>query len=178
MAESSYRRYYQKNLEKMRARGRRYYRENREAMLAYHRRYYQENREKCKALTRRWREENPEKEAATQRRYKQKHKERYAAHSARWDRENPLSMKIRKIRAQARKQGLPCTVTYAQAKEIWGTGRCFYCGEPATGFDHVVPLAAGGGATRGNLVAACRRCNVWKEADPLEEVLSQLLLPV
>jgi hypothetical protein len=47
---------------------------------------------------------------------------------------------------------------------------CTYCTEvPADTIDHVVPVSRGGPTIRGNLVAACRRCNSRKNARPVED---------
>jgi 5-methylcytosine-specific restriction endonuclease McrA len=37
--------------------------------------------------------------------------------------------------------------------------KCFYCGEPASTIDHVIPRSHGGSHDADNLVAACHRCN-------------------
>ena len=43
---------------------------------------------------------------------------------------------------------------------------CYYCQIPldknTATMDHVVPLAQGGRSTKGNIVAACRPCNMTK----------------
>ena len=44
---------------------------------------------------------------------------------------------------------------------------CFYCGDIAETFDHVVPVARGGQHSIGNLVAACKSCNYSKRHDLL-----------
>ena len=46
--------------------------------------------------------------------------------------------------------------------------RCRYCGRPGSAagvvlhVDHVVPLAAGGATTEGNLLTSCQECNLGK----------------
>ena len=44
--------------------------------------------------------------------------------------------------------------------------KCAYCGDPleeyGLQFDHVVPISKGGDAERGNILAACKRCNISK----------------
>lgn len=40
--------------------------------------------------------------------------------------------------------------------------RCFYCGEAGGTIDHVIPLSRGGSHAIGNLVPACRTCNLSK----------------
>lgn len=52
---------------------------------------------------------------------------------------------------------------------------CVYCGAPATNRDHVVPVRRGGCAV-GNLVPACRRCNISKGARTPDEWLAGGLL--
>ncbi|WP_194922942.1 HNH endonuclease [Catenulispora pinisilvae] len=42
--------------------------------------------------------------------------------------------------------------------------RCHWCGAVATTVDHVVPRAAGGDDSPGNLVASCSRCNCSRGA--------------
>lgn len=46
-------------------------------------------------------------------------------------------------------------------------GRCFYCGHPATGVDHIDSRKAGGSDRPDNLVAACATCNGLKRDNPL-----------
>lgn len=46
-------------------------------------------------------------------------------------------------------------------------GICYYCGEKVTPaeitMDHVVPIIRGGKSTKGNIVAACKKCNNAKK---------------
>lgn len=52
---------------------------------------------------------------------------------------------------------------------------CAYCGEPATGVDHIVPVSAGGGDAADNLTAACGDCNRLKNKMPLLRFLRHRL---
>jgi HNH endonuclease len=46
---------------------------------------------------------------------------------------------------------------------------CWYCGDPATGLDHVVPKTKGGPNARPNRIPACFRCDGFKgNRTPLE----------
>uniref|UniRef100_A0A6M3LD53 Putative homing endonuclease n=1 Tax=viral metagenome TaxID=1070528 RepID=A0A6M3LD53_9ZZZZ len=57
-------------------------------------------------------------------------------------------------------------------------GKCAYCGQPATGWDHIVPVAHGGQTTPGNVVPACSSCNSSKKTrDVLEWLDSRGLEP-
>lgn len=42
------------------------------------------------------------------------------------------------------------------------TGKCLYCGQPASTVDHYVPLILGGLHVKSNLVPACNQCNSEK----------------
>lgn len=46
-------------------------------------------------------------------------------------------------------------------------GVCYYCGEKVAAaeitMDHVVPIIRGGKSTKGNIVAACKKCNSAKK---------------
>ena len=58
-------------------------------------------------------------------------------------------------------------------------GKCHYCGNAfdrsELTLDHVVPLARGGGSTKGNCVPACKACNASKRlSTPVEDIFQQL----
>lgn len=64
-------------------------------------------------------------------------------------------------------------------KNLLAKGLCHYCGGkfPADQLtmDHIVPVARGGGSTKGNVVPACRKCNQEKKlSTPVEEALKRL----
>lgn len=42
-------------------------------------------------------------------------------------------------------------------------GLCAYCDQPATTWDHIVPVTGGGKTTPGNIVPACASCNSSKK---------------
>lgn len=46
---------------------------------------------------------------------------------------------------------------------------CWYCGEPAFGWDHIQPKSRGGTECPANLVEACQSCNSTKGTKTLEE---------
>lgn len=60
--------------------------------------------------------------------------------------------------------GNPSTLTVQEWKQTLTdfNHRCAYCGEPAYGMDHFVPVALGGGTIATNCVPACRLCNSQK----------------
>ena len=55
-----------------------------------------------------------------------------------------------------------------QAVILAANSCCHYCSDLATTVDHKVSLAAGGGNSRGNLVAACEPCNAAKATMPYD----------
>ena len=42
-------------------------------------------------------------------------------------------------------------------------GRCAYCGDPATTFDHIIPITESGHSEIENIVSACASCNSSKK---------------
>lgn len=65
--------------------------------------------------------------------------------------------------SHARRWGVPGKV---YARDLLKTHDlpCLYCGGPAKGWDHVVPMSKGGENTIANLVRCCYRCNRQKSA--------------
>lgn len=55
--------------------------------------------------------------------------------------------------------------------------QCVYCGETATGPDHVVPVSAGGADDDSNCVLSCTRCNRHKASQELVNFLNDKGLP-
>lgn len=53
---------------------------------------------------------------------------------------------------------------------------CFYCSDPATSVDHIVPVSRGGTDAPGNLVPACSSCNCSKNnTDPIKWIAGRVL---
>lgn len=153
--QESNRRYDEANPEKKRA----YRKANREKLLEKKRHYYEANRDRSRDQTRRWNEANPERT----REFKRK-----------WKKENPEAVLQAVNNRRARKLGAldPCAPVTASAtrQRVWLFGNaCAYCGgDGPLHLDHVEPLARGGRHTPENLVPACQRCNLSKNAKPVE----------
>lgn len=75
-----------------------------------------------------------------------------------------------RVYARKRKTGVLPVVAREVLMEKFG-GRCAYCPEPATTFDHIEPVVRGGKTLPGNIVPACVSCNSSKKAKPLYEWL-------
>jgi 5-methylcytosine-specific restriction endonuclease McrA len=75
----------------------------------------------------------------------------------------------------ARITAAPCDLTVEKVERLVARfgGLCCYCGAPWSELDHLVPVARGGGLVVGNIVPACKPCNVAKNARALEEFLSR-----
>ena len=58
-------------------------------------------------------------------------------------------------------------------------GRCAYCGTKLRHrdmqVDHIIPKAFGGGNEESNLAPACRQCNYYKTANPLDVFRKQMM---
>ncbi|MDP9238633.1 MAG: HNH endonuclease [Chloroflexota bacterium] len=101
--------------------------------------------------------------------------ERYLA----WAAANPEQVRalgrLQAVIRRARQADLPSTVTTAQLAETleYYHHRCAYCLRVLTTFhwDHVIPVARGGGSTQDNLVPACPPCNLSKGTHLLWDVL-------
>ena len=146
----------------------------RECSTARDREYYERNKAKVAAS----RQANAERRAAYQREYmaiytRTEHGKRvFAEKSARW-RQTPQGRIASRRHAQARQartEGLPRDLTDAEwlaCLDVFGY-RCAYCAA-ATQLtrDHVVPVTAGGGFTRSNIIPACLSCNSRKWRLPL-----------
>ena len=78
-----------------------------------------------------------------------------------------------KLRARARKIRLrgAWTPEGDEWAKVLAHDPCAYCGEPATGVDHIDPIISGGLHVPDNLTACCRSCNSSKRATPLLQFL-------
>jgi 5-methylcytosine-specific restriction endonuclease McrA len=173
---------------------REYYAANREKLLEQNREYREQNRDRLAKCDRLRYESN----AAQRKEYARKHRQanidkcreqcrrNYAAnrslrreYAQRRHEANP------EIRQQANQQGrrirrarernaidpaAPAATAAATARRVWLFGNaCAYCGSDGPlHLDHVEPLARGGLHTPDNLVPACQRCNLSKNAKPVE----------
>lgn len=52
-------------------------------------------------------------------------------------------------------------------------GCCAYCDNPASTWDHIIPVIQGGNTTPGNIVPACKTCNSSKHAKDVFEWMEE-----
>lgn len=159
----------------------------REANPDYLRAYYERNRDEQLAKQKAAREADPEKQRAKARRQYERHRDDYLRRSKEHRERNPESTRAvvvawhaahpERIRAfkrksqakrRVRKRKLPYEDVDPALVFNRDAGICGICGEPVAPdnwhLDHIVPLAAGGSHTYGNLQVAHPSCNLSKGA--------------
>lgn len=57
-------------------------------------------------------------------------------------------------------------------------GRCAYCPAPATTWDHIVPVSAGGRTEAGNMLPACNSCNSRKKTLDINDFIERYDIPI
>ena len=77
--------------------------------------------------------------------------------------------KLSEIREQTR---LRVARHREKQKALLGQSTCQYCGEAATGYDHILAIARGGTDTEDNKVPCCIECNRMKNDKPLVDFLN------
>jgi 5-methylcytosine-specific restriction endonuclease McrA len=130
------------------ARQKAYYEKNKEILLLKKKQDYSDNRELYLDKRADYRKNNPEKVKAS---------------LAKWIEQNPEKVKTHSKKRKAVIRG-------AEAKEISPkeiqkllSSPCFYCGNKDNiQIDHIFPISRGGKHQIGNLVAACKKCNMSK----------------
>lgn len=76
---------------------------------------------------------------------------------------------MEKIREQTRKR----VADYRERKALeMESLQCSYCGDNATGYDHIIPVSRGGKDVDSNKVPCCIRCNRIKNDKPLVDFLN------
>lgn len=129
---------------------------------------YAAHREEKKAYARAYAAAHREERNAYNTIYRLSHREKAKARLAAYRAAKPEVHRVACARREARKKGLPATLTAEQWEAIKRAYRyrCAYCGKKPRLLtqDHVVPIKHGGGTTAENIVPACARCNAAKGA--------------
>ncbi len=176
-------RYRAENAEKERERNARYRAENAEKIREYLARYRAENPEKVRESAARYLAANAEKVRESKARYAATPEGRAVQRaSERRYRATPEGRAVQRAaseRYRSRKLQVLCTccATSDGYAFIWAmdSGRCAYCGDPATDIEHMIPLSKGGWDCVWNLRASCKRCNRHiKKAKPVSYLLDRL----
>ena len=85
-----------------------------------------------------------------------------------WEKHQNLN-KLEIVREQTRKR---VAKHRAGQKLLAGITTCAYCGDEATGVDHIIPTSKGGEDTEDNKIPCCIDCNRIKNNQDLEEFLN------
>lgn len=96
--------------------------------------------------------------------YRAKHRERVRLQERERHRRNPEGDRVRCRKRYALKLGVQGfhTAEQAQARAVVYGNRCWLCGNPMQGMDHVIPLTRGGSDWPSNLRPICKPCNSRK----------------
>ena len=160
--------------------------------------HYTANPEARKVSSARWRRDHPEEVKAYRAAYNAANREKrkardaarrvanlevYLAREAANRKAHPQVRRAAVQKREARKRGLPATLTIEEWESIKQAYRCrcAYCGEKETKKrpltqDHVVPMVQGGGYIRENIVPACGPCNSKKFTGPPAKPVKLVLL--
>jgi hypothetical protein len=160
--------WYRANRERIAARAKAYQKANRKKIRSYERTYEKENHERIKARKAAYQQANPGR-IAYKKAWSKANPEKRAAYQKTWRKANREVLQVQQRRRRKRLVG-------KIAGEDWRrlvarhNGLCAYCQErPATEIDHVIPVSRGGRHTIGNVLPACRSCNLSKRARLLIE---------
>lgn len=173
------REYYAANRERLLERGREYREQNRDRLAEYDRRRYESNAAERKEYARNHRQANIDKCREQCRRNYAANRSARREYARRRHEANPeirqrFNQQGRRIRRACERNAIdpaaPAATAQATARRVWLFGNaCAYCGSDGPlHLDHVEPLARGGLHTPDNLVPACQRCNLSKQAKPVE----------
>ena len=120
------------------------------------------------AWVRNWRAVHPEEAKAKSRAWYAAHREEEAVRNRAWYAAHPVYAAIASHRRRTRIAGLPVAFTPQDWDDTLKAYhfKCVYCGSKKNlAMDHVIPVIAGGGFTKGNIVPACKPCNSRKRAN-------------
>lgn len=145
---------------------------------AYKAKYYEANAEKVKAKVKEYRIENPELVKASKSSWQKRNLTKVVQKVSEWRDANPD--KVFEHRKTWRQNNKEKIANYAMARRVklrengvfeisekellkLYSSPCFYCGKIAKiELDHVIPVSKGGTHSIGNLVPACKSCNMSK----------------
>lgn len=136
--------------------------------------YYLKNKEKIKEYKRKYTALNRDKISEKQKKYREENKESIAKSKKEWTKKNIQRRRISSLNYAHRRRNkiLKGDATVEQVKHLIDTTtHCYWCKKKLTDYhiDHYVPLSKGGKHTISNLVLACPKCNLIKNAkDPIK----------
>lgn len=167
--QAAFRRYYETNNEKMRARTREWVR----SRPNYVREWQAKNKYKVAGYSRQTKEKYPERVKSRKANWRTNNLDRVRKTAREWAARNPDNIQLKRQRRGARLAGLPDELTvdeWQHAKHYWGY-KCAYCGlERKLTIDHYIPVGDQRctGTVVTNVIPACLSCNASKKGkDPI-----------
>jgi len=152
-------------------------------------RYYLENKESIDIRTKAWNKNNPDKIAEYCKTYAKNHPNRVKEKARKYFKTEKGKLSSRnnwsKRRSLKRNQNdNTIDIKYLELLKIKQNNKCFYCeceldfkGDRLVHLDHYMPLSKGGKHSVGNVVFACRDCNLSKGSNiPTKPLSFKLLL--
>lgn len=162
-----------------RTRNRAHYEANRESESARKHKFYEANRERLRARNREWHETNREMVRAQVAEYYKRNRASIREQHRIWHQANPDNARNRYLLRRARKQRNGIYYVPLRFLQRLYASPCAYCGSARNiQADHVMPIARGGVHSIGNLLPACRDCNLSKhDKTVMEWRLQQMRKP-
>ena len=153
-----------------------YFKEYKETNADYikeqNKKYYQENKERIREYRREYLRKNIDKKREYAREHREKNPEWYKEYYKWYHKENPDKRSVWWQARRARQESLVSDFTndeWKSAQEHFDN-RCAYCGnETKLTQDHFIPVSAGGGYTKSNIIPACGACNSSKHDVEFED---------
>lgn len=128
--------------------------------------WYLNNRDKHAINGANWVAKNPEKSrllaAARQRKFRKQNPQKAFEATKNWVAKNPDKKRAYNLKRLALRKGASAFLVTNKDIEKIMAKNCIYCGSKSEHLDHVIPLSRGGNHSVGNLVAACKKCNLQK----------------
>ena len=131
------------------------------------------SKKKARLRERAWRDERPVLIRTYNRRYRMKPetKEKEAQYRRHWYEQNRVHSNQLNASRRRNIPALPKALTETLLNYYGSI--CVYCGEEASGFDHLHPVSRGGINDLHNLVPSCKSCNSKKWVHPIWVMLEE-----
>jgi len=131
--------------------------------------YYQENREEIIIVNKKWARDNPEKVRKNRNRWARNNRDKINKWVRKWREDNPEMTLVNSAKRYKDKDALiqVLNVNFLQ----FGSTCCENCHTAIWDkyeFDHIVPIALGGGGDYDNLQILCKPCNMEKFTNAID----------